>query len=150
MGNVEVARQPLEREGVIFLLAKDNCFLTELRVKEGSGFRGRFRIPGGEIEDDELSPQAVFREVFEEWGVVVRKMVYLDTFEDVTLNNQRVKLHAFLITDCAGEPKQLEPEKSLLYWFGKDEAFDRLKLASSRLVLNKAIQYLSEKEQIKD
>ena len=77
-------------------------------------------------------------------------MVYLDTFEDVTLNNQLVKLHAFLITDCAGEPKQLEPEKSLLYWFGKDEAFDRLKLASSRLVLNKAIQYLSEKEQIKD
>ena len=139
----EQVRKPVERESVLFLLTKDNRFLTELRVKKGSGFYGFFRIPGGEIEKGELPNQAAFREVFEEHGVVVKKMVYLDTFEEVTLNNQLVKIHAFLITDFAGEPKQLEPEKSLLYWFEEGTAFDKLELASSRLVLNKAAQYLS-------
>jgi len=140
---IEVARKLVEKEGVLFLLAKDKRFLTELRVKEGSGFYGRFRVPGGEIEKGESPVQAAFREVFEEHGVVVKKMVYLDTFEDVTLNNQLVRLHAFLIVDYAGEPKELEPEKSLLYWFEEDKATECLKLASSRLVLNLARQYLS-------
>jgi 8-oxo-dGTP pyrophosphatase MutT (NUDIX family) len=139
----EEGRKPVERECVLFLLTKDNRFLTELRVKKGSGFYGRFRIPGGEIEDGELPAQAAFRECFEEHGVVVKDMVHLDTFEEVTLNNQLVRLHAFLITNYIGEPRQLEPGKSLLYWFDENVVFDKLTLASSRLVLNKATQYLS-------
>ncbi|MCX6704282.1 MAG: NUDIX domain-containing protein, partial [Candidatus Woesebacteria bacterium] len=107
-------RKPSGREGVLFLLTKDNRFLTELRVKKGSGYYGRFRTPSGEIEDGEMPSQAAFREAFEELGVIVKRMVHLDNFEAVTLNNQLVKLHAFLITDYVGEPKQLEPEKSLL------------------------------------
>lgn len=77
--------------------------------------------------------------------MVIKKMIHLDTFEEVTLNNQLIRLHAFLITDFAGEPKQLEPEKSLLYWFEEDDAFNNLKLASSRLVLDRAISFLSRK-----
>jgi len=139
----EEKRKPGEREGVLFLLTKNSRFLTELRVKKESGFYGRFRIPGGEIENGESPIQAAFREVFEEHGVIVKNMVYLDTFDEVTLNNQVVRLHAFLVTDFSGEPKQLEPEKSLLYWFEEGAAFDKLKLVSSRHVLNIAIQYLS-------
>lgn len=143
MTDKESIRRPVDREGVLFLLVKDDLFLTELRVKKGSGFYGRFRIPGGEIEDGETPAQATFRETFEELGVIIEKMVYLDTFEDVTLNNQLVKLHTFLVTRYIGEPKELEPEKSLLYWFNEDEADTNLKLASIRLVLNKATQHLS-------
>lgn len=143
MIEIKLAREPAEREGVMFLLVKDNRFLTELRVKKGSGFFGRFRIPGGEIEDGELPIVAAFRETIEETGVIPTKLVYLDTFEDVTLNNQTVRLHAFLVREYIGEPKELEPDKSLLYWFEEDEALRRLKLASSRLVLIKAKLHLS-------
>jgi 8-oxo-dGTP diphosphatase len=140
---LEEARKPVDREGVLFLLVKDNRFLTELRVKKGSGFYGRFRIPGGEIEEGESPVQAAFREVFEEHGVIAKSMVHLDTFDEVTLNNQLIRLHAFLITDFSGEPKQLEPEKSLLYWFEEGPALNKLKLVSSRHVLNMATRYLS-------
>ena len=54
---IEVARKLVEKEGVLFLLAKDRRFLTELRVKEGSGFYGRFRVPGGEIEKESHPPK---------------------------------------------------------------------------------------------
>jgi 8-oxo-dGTP pyrophosphatase MutT (NUDIX family) len=143
---IEQARNPSEREGVMYLIIKDNRFLTELRVKPNSGFYGRFRIPGGEIEDGELPVQAAFREAWEETGIIAKKIVHLDTFEDVTLNNQLVRLHAFLVLEYSGEPKQVEPKKSLLFWLDEKEAMTQLKLASSRLVITKSKEYLTRKD----
>jgi len=142
---LEETKKPLEREGVIFLITHDRLFLTELCVKEGSGYYGRYRIPGGKSEDGESPAQTVFREAFEETGIVVKNIIFLDSFEDHTLNNNLVKLHAFLIDDYAGEPVENEPEKGRLFWLDKNDALSKLKLVSSRHVLTKAIEAIETK-----
>lgn len=73
---------------------------------------------------------------------MVRKIIHLDTFEDVTLNNELVRLHAFLVASFVGDVNENEPEKSRLFWLDENHASEKLQLASSRLVLNLARQYL--------
>jgi len=135
---MERIRLPKKEEGVLFLLEKDDECLIETRVKSGSGFFGHNRIPGGIIEGNESPGQAVFREVFEEFGVIARKIIYLDTFNEVTLNGDYIKLHAFLVIDFAGNVQELEPQKSILSWVRVEDASECLDLASSKLVIELA------------
>lgn len=75
------------------------------------------------------------REVEEELGVSPKSFIELDAFEDVTLGGNYYVFHAFLVLDYDGEVKNQEPRKSNIYWIPVDEAWDSLKLASSRYVL---------------
>ena len=148
-GSPEIKR-PSEIEGVIFLLYKDGRFLIEKRVKEGSGFYGHYIIPRGEIEKGESPLGAAGREVGEEIGVSVKSAIFLDTFNDVTLNCGFHRFHAFLVKDFEGEVCGLEPDKSILEWVTPIEARQKLELASSRLVLFLAERKLIEEGYLKD
>lgn len=128
-------KKPGETEGVIFLLYKDGKFLVEEVTRVESGFYRHLRIPGGKIEQGESPEEAMKREVEEELGVSPKSFIELDAFEDVTLSGNYYVFHAFLVLDYDGEVKNREPEKSNLYWLPVDEAWDSLKLASSRYVL---------------
>jgi len=128
-------KRPTETEGVIFLLYKGGRVLVEGRLKKGSGFYGHTVIPGGEIEKGETPENAMKREIKEELDVVVKDFEELDTFESVTLNFGYHVFHAYLVTRFDGEIKNMEPEKSHFHWVSVPEAWDILKLASSRYVL---------------
>ncbi|MFZ5932562.1 MAG: NUDIX hydrolase [Patescibacteria group bacterium] len=128
-------RTPAEAQGVMFLVYKNGRFLVEEVTREASGFYGHVRIPGGKIEQGETAEEAMKREVREELGIDVKSFVFLDTFEDVTLSNNYYVFHAFLVLEYEGELKNQEPEKSNVYWVPVHEAWDALKLASSRCLL---------------
>jgi len=128
-------KRPGETEAVIFLVHKGGRFLVEERTKEGSGYWGHVRIPGGNIEKGETPEDAMKREVKEELDIEVKSFIYLDTFEDVTLNGDYYVFHAFLVLDYEGEVRNQEPERNNIFWLPIPEAWDSLKLASSRYVL---------------
>ncbi len=136
---------PEKNEGVIFLVVNHGECLIETRIKKGSGFYGHNRVPGGVIEEDETPPQAVFREVFEEAGLICRKVICLGIFEEMNLNKRFIRLHAFLINDYSGEVYQvdIEKQKSILTWVNLEAAEKCLNLASSKLTLSLAKAELS-------
>ncbi len=143
-------KRPSEIEGVIFLLYKDGKFLIEKRVKRNSGFYGHYRIPEGEIEKGENSLDAAKREAEEETAVNVKRAIFLDTFNSVTLNSGFHRFHAFLVIDFEGEVWCMEPDKSILEWVTPSEARQKLELASSRLVLFLAERKLIEEGLLRD
>lgn len=145
-------RLPNEREGAIFLVVKDDRVLIETVVKPNSGYFGHNRIPAGKMEEGETPAQTVFREALEEMRIVCKRVTFLDTFEDSTLNNNFVRLHAFLVKEYLGEIYQTEDEKkkSFLTWVDLDIAQDCLYLASSRLILLLAKEELIKEGQSKD
>ena len=142
-------RRPTSTEGVVFILYKDGRFMVVENRKPGSGFFGKVFFPGGEIEEQESADQAVKREVQEELGVTTTAAVFLDTFEDVTLNGGYHVFHAFLVLDYEGEVTNKEPQKGNIYWVSLDEARQILKLVSSRHPLNLAEVYINEAGQKK-
>lgn len=144
---IEKAARPIERQSALFLVVRDDQFLIELRVKKGSGFYGQYRIPGGEIEPGEMPVEAAFREATEEIGIMPKRLVYLDTFNEVSLNNQFMRLHGFVIPEFAGEVRQMEPNKSILIWMSPKEACQKVLLASGRLTLNLTEDFLSREYQ---
>jgi len=128
-------RTPGETQGVIFLVYKNGKFLVEQVARKESGFYGHVRIPGGTIERGETAEEAMKREAKEELGIDAKSFIFLDTFEDVILSNNYYVFHAFLILDYEGEVTNQEPEKSNIHWLPIHEAWDSLKLASSRYIL---------------
>ncbi len=128
-------KKPGETEGVIFLLYKDGKFLVEEVTRARSGLYGHVIIPGGKIKQGETPEDAMKREIKEELDVSVKSFIHIDTFEDVTLSGNYYVFHAFLVLDYEGEVTNQEPGKSNLQWLPIHEAWNSLKLASSRYVL---------------
>ncbi|KKU12427.1 MAG: NUDIX hydrolase [Candidatus Woesebacteria bacterium GW2011_GWA1_45_8] len=126
------------------MLYKDGKLLVVENRKPRSGFFGHVIFPGGEIEKGETPEEAVMREATEELGVDSKDIVYLDTFEDVTLNLGYHRFHAYLVLDFEGEVKNKEPEKGTIQWITLGEARKVLKLVSSRHPLNLAERYINE------
>lgn len=127
---------------MIFLLYRNGRFLVEDRLKRGHGSFGHTLIPGGKIEKGETPEEAMRREIREETGVIPTEFVELDTFENVTLNfNYRV-FHAYLVTQFDGEVENIEPEKGRFCWVSIPEAWDILRMASSRYILCLAQKFI--------
>lgn len=136
-------KSPTGTEGVIFLLYKEGKFLIVKNIKSRSGFYGHLIFPGGEVEEGEVPEQAAIREVREEFGVNPKEIIFLDTFEDVTLNLGYHRFHAYLVKNFEGEVINNEPDKSVVQWVSFDEAREALKLVSSKYPLSLAQSYIS-------
>ncbi len=141
----ERIKLPNKQEGVVFLPVRNGKCIIETRIKNGSGYFMHNRCLSGAIEVGETPAQTVFREALEEAGIIAERMVHLDTFEDSTLNNNFIRLHAFLVSSFIGEIRQseIEKEKSILHIISLEEARWCLSFASSRLTLMLAQEELS-------
>lgn len=89
--------------GVIF--NSDNQVLVALR-SEDVDQGGLWEFPGGKIEPDEDSFQALCRELKEEVGIdVVEAEPLLQSFHDY--KNYHVTLHTYVVSKFSGNPKGL-------------------------------------------
>lgn len=134
-----------EREGVIFLIYKDGKVLIENRVHPNKVYYGYPIIPGGKVKKDEGEPYyiAAQREAEEECGIVVRKMVHLDTFLHVTMSNHLYRTAAYLITDYEGEVKNVEGVSEQI-WVDIEKVDETLPFADSKYVVKLARDYLMQ------
>ena len=85
-------------------------------------FKNSWALPGGYLEYNEKTEDAVIREIFEETGIEVNK----EKLKIISVTNDRVKdAHfvtiGFLCQDFKGEAKVMEPEEIIEWkWFDLD------------------------------
>ncbi|TWT13221.1 NUDIX domain-containing protein [Planomicrobium sp. CPCC 101079] len=87
------------------------------------GFPG-FIGPGGKVDFPESPTEGAIREVFEETGLVVKKIVYkgLDEYTDSSANS-RYMVFNYLATEFEGDMLEAPPEGELA-WVPIKEALD--------------------------
>lgn len=145
----EFERREPEKEGVIFLIYQNGKVLLEDRKTPNKAYFGYKIIPGGKVEiDKDLNHEkAAEREALEECGIVVKKMIHLDTFLHMTISNHLYHTSAYLITEFEGEVVNKEG-KSDHVWVEIDEAEKSLEFVDSRYIILLAKKYLNETKQI--
>lgn len=136
-------RREVDGSVVMFLIYNNGQFLVEERIRLDSSHKGFFIIPAGHVDEGETPEQTVLRETSEEHGITPSKIIKLDSFENMSLGGDFLYVDAYLITEYVGDLINREPEKCNLHWMTPQEAEDKMVLASSRLVLFKALEALS-------
>jgi|FLOH01.1.fsa_nt_gi 8-oxo-dGTP diphosphatase len=101
-----------------FILFKDNKILVERRKKEKKVYPFCITLPGGKIDENETSEQAIIREVKEEFDVTVKKFKYIGHKKEI-INNILFPIDYFLVTEWTGEIKCLEADE--LFWIKPEE-----------------------------
>ena len=71
------------------IVIKDNQVLLMYRVRNGEHY---YSIPGGGVEEGESPDTAEFREIFEEYGVLLKRSTYLGSYteEGPKLNKHKI------------------------------------------------------------
>lgn len=106
---------------VIFLVKDDNVLLGYKKSGFGKGY---YLGIGGKVEENETVEEGALREFEEEVGVKIKlsalkKMAVLDFyFSHIPDESWNQQVHAYIVTDWEGEPKETEEIKPV--WFNKD------------------------------
>ncbi len=139
-----------EREGVIFVIYNKGKYLLEERLNPESTYFGYVIVPGGSVENDkdQDSLQAAMREIFEECGIVPRKVTVLDTFLHTIISGKLLKSTAVLVTDYDGEITNMEGKSNHIQ-VDYDTALELMPFAESRYCLMLAKQALIAEGQYK-
>ncbi len=103
------------------LLRADGSFLLAQRP-EGKAYAGYWEFPGGKVEPDETTYQALCRELHEELGITV-SCAHPWLTRIFTYPHATVKLHFFRVYEWQGEPQGLEQQR--LSW----QSFPQLSVA---------------------
>lgn len=131
-----------EKEGVIFLLFRNGKVLLEDRKHPQKPYFGYVIVPGGKVEKEDTSHEkAAEREVLEECGIKVKKMICLDTFLHITISNHLYRTTAYLITDFDGEVTNKEGKADHV-WAKIEDAYQIMQFSDSRYVLKLAEEKL--------
>lgn len=119
------------------------------RAPKGRNEAGFWSKPGGTVRFGETIKQAIMREIKEEFGVEVKLLDclgYTDHF--IPAEKQHWVAISYLAKIIKGEPKNLEPEKSLeMKWFKLDKLPKNLTQTTSESIkeylkiLNKSIDF---------
>ena len=135
-----------QKEAVIFLVydKNKNSVWLEERLKPNSGYFGYTIIPGGGVESYDTSTEVtVYREAKEELNINVTHLVYLGSAIDASFSGDGIKKnHMYLVDEFEGKVVCQEPEKARIFEVPISEAEQYLEIASSQLVLMKAIEKL--------
>lgn len=104
-----------EADGVVFAIKEKgrDRFLTELRTRPGSIYFGKIIIPGGTIDENETSEEALRREVLEECGVTISEFEQLGNFILNRPGKSSVEAVLYRIDNYEGQIKNVEIAKSL-------------------------------------
>lgn len=109
-----------------------------LLLHRALGEFGRWELPGGKVEEDELPEEAAVREVREELGVQVRltRAAGSDVFEE---NDRAYKFHWFQAVITEGEVRAVESETFDDFDYIGTEDFPSLALSPGMAALQKKI-----------
>lgn len=120
--------------GAVIRDGDGRVFLAK-RGKHARNERGKWEFPGGSVEFNETLPQAVMREVKEEYGIEVEVLELLDVVDHIIPAEQQHWVSpTFVCRVKSGVPRILEPHKcDAIGWFTIDEIpVDELTIASKR------------------
>ncbi len=100
------------------LIEKDGKFLFGIEAKEGKA-KGKWRLPGGKLEEGENSAQAMIRETLEETNIKIEVKFFLGEIKG--------DIGGFMVDMCyakwvSGDPKPATREFDKLEWFTLEEA----------------------------
>lgn len=115
------------------ILKRENKFLVALRPKH-KPYSDYWEFPGGKIEPDESSRNALIREIHEELGVDVVTAEHC--FDHVhSYPDKTVQLELWLITEFVGEPHNKEMQE--LRWVTHQEMLDLRLLEGNWAIMEK-------------
>jgi 8-oxo-dGTP diphosphatase len=99
---------------------------------------GRWELPGGKVEEDEIPEEAAVREAREELGVAVRltRLVGTEVFEE---DEQAYKFHWFQAVVVQGEVRTVESETFDDFDYVGLEDLPSLALSPNMLVLEQKL-----------
>ncbi len=96
---------------------KDKIFATQRGYGE---FKGGWEFPGGKVEPNETSKQALIREIKEELNTIIEIDSYFDTIE-YDYPNFHLSMDCFLCHVKSGNLDLLEHQQAK--WLSKDELY---------------------------
>lgn len=99
---------PARTQVVAGLLRRDQRILLCHRRADRSHYPDTWDLPGGRVEPGETLVETLRRELEEELGIVVRPS---QTTPWVTLTDDRLQLHIFVVDDWAEEPANAAPDE---------------------------------------
>ena len=128
-------------KGIMGLIEKDKKFLFGIESKD-SPIKGKWRLLGGKLEQDETSEQAMTRECLEEANIQVKLEKFLG---HVNIARDDITIDLCCTQWIAGELKPKLNEISKLEWFSLEEAKNLDKDHVSEFALSLFERTLQEK-----
>ena len=117
--------------GAVIVDGGGRVFLAR-RGQQAKNERGLWEFPGGGVEFGETLPDALAREIREEYGITIAVGDLLTVTDHILPDeHQHWVSPSFICRLVAGEPTILEPDKcSAIGWFALDEIPDALTLVT--------------------
>lgn len=113
----------MKRVAKVLIRDKDGKLLFLFRGKTHPHFPGHLDLPGGEVEKEELTIQAVIRELQEETGIIVSEDQLSMAF---TVSNPHVTHILYeTVVDAANSTISLSWEHEAYAWFTLQEIINR-------------------------
>jgi len=103
MDGIENKESEQSKQGVIFVICKDNEIVLQKRLNPNKSYYGYTIIPGGRVEPGETPEEALIREVGEETGVIVKKFKFIKSLDVITEKGNHYSHNLFLVTDFDGK-----------------------------------------------
>ena len=116
------------------IIKKDKILIA--RRAAHKAMAGKWEFPGGKIEDGETMPEALEREILEEFSVHVKAGRFLAT-NTYSYETFQIELHAFYVTHIQGEFMLSDHDK--IAWVTPDE-LEVYDLAEADIPLVKLLQ----------
>ncbi len=108
------------KEAVCCLIGKDGKYLAVTRKDDPT----KWGLPGGKVDPGETSRQAVAREVFEETGLSLRKMLFMRVYTGICPGEVVYRVDGYVYAD-EEDFSTLTPEEGLLVgWKTSEELCD--------------------------
>ena len=120
---------------VAAIIVKKDKILIARRAAH-KAMAGKWEFPGGKIEDGETMPEALEREILEEFSVYVKADRFLAT-NTFSYETFQIELHAFYVTHIQGEFMLSDHDK--IAWVTPDE-LEVYDLAEADIPLVKLLQ----------
>jgi 8-oxo-dGTP diphosphatase len=117
--------------GAIIINRQNELFLAQ-RGPLAKNERGLWEFPGGSVEFGETLANALKREIFEEYGLVIEVGALLDVVDHILPEEgQHWVSPTYLCKPLSGEPVIQEPGKcTAIGWFAIDQIPDELTVIS--------------------
>lgn len=123
-------------QAIVGILKKEDKVLVAKRPS-GKPYSGYWEFPGGKIEDNEVSKDALIRELYEELGikVITAQPLFKHTH---AYPDKIVLLDLWWVTEFSGYP--YSKENQMLRWVTYAEMLDLHLLEANRSIIDKVFQ----------